>query len=50
MEERRIARGRSHKIKFIFGDIDRMATKNPDLERSQAVIEKQDIVVHLNVV
>ena len=49
MEERRIARGRSHKIKFIFKDIDRMAIKNSDLERSRAVIEKQNLVLHLNV-
>ena len=26
-----------------------MATKNQDLERSQGVIEKQDLVLHLNV-
>ena len=50
MEERRIARGRSQKINFIFGYIDCMATKNRDLETSQAVIEKQDLVLHQNVV
>ena len=42
--------GRSHKISCIFGDIDRMATKNADLERSKAVIDKQDLVLHPNVV
>ena len=42
--------GRSHKISCIFGDIDRMATKNADFERSQAVLEKNDLVLPLNVV
>ena len=42
--------GRSHKINCIFGDIDRMATTNVDFERSRAVLEKHDILLHLNVV
>ena len=42
--------GRSHRISCIFGDIDRMATTNADFERSQAVLEKQDLVLPLNVV
>ena len=50
MDKKEIARERFHKINFILGDIDCMATKKPDLERSWAVIEKQDLVLHLNVV
>ena len=50
MEEGRIAREQSHKINLICGDIDCMATKKQDLERSRAVIEKQDLVLHPNVV
>ena len=42
--------GRCHKISCIFGDIDHMATTNADFERSQAVLEKQDVVLPLNVV
>ena len=50
MEKKRKARVRSHKINFIFGDIDCMATKKPDFKRSRAVIEKQDLVLYMNVV
>ena len=42
--------GGSHKISCIFGDIDRMATTNADCERSRAVLEKQDLVLPLNVI
>ena len=42
--------GRSHKIRCIFGDIYWKATTNIDLERSQAVIENHDQVLHLNVI
>ena len=40
--------GRFHNIRCIFDAIDLMATKNPDFERSQEVIEKRDLVLHLN--
>ena len=50
MDEGTIDRAVFYKINYIFGDIDFMATKNADLERSRAVIEKQDIVLHLNIV
>ena len=42
--------GRSHNISCIFRDIDCMATKNADFERLQAVLEKLDVVLHINVV
>ena len=35
---------RSHKISCIFGDIDRMASTNPYLEISQAVLVKPVLV------
>ena len=41
---------RSHKIRCIFGAIDCIATKNADFEISRAVLEKRDVVLHLNVV
>ena len=41
---------RFQKISYIFEAIDIMATKNADFERSRAVIEKRDIVLHLNVI
>ena len=41
--------GRFHKISCIFDAIDLMATTNADFERSRAVIEKGDLVLHLNV-
>ena len=50
MEENLVDEGRYHKISCIFSDVDCMATKNTDSERSQAVIEKPDLVFHLNVV
>ena len=50
MKKKRKARVRSHKINFIFGDIDCMATKNADFERSIAVIENIDLILNLNVV
>ena len=50
MDEGTIDRAVFYKINYIFGDIDFMATKNADLERSRAVLEKCDIVLHQNVV
>ena len=45
-----IAGWRSHKISCIFGAIDCIATKNADFDRSRAVLEQRDLVLHLNVV
>ena len=41
---------RPHKISCIFGAIYRTATKNADFKRSQAVHEKRDVILYLNVV
>ena len=40
----------SQKISCIFDDIDRMATNNADFEISREVLEKIDVVLHLNAV
>ena len=45
-----MAGGRSHIISCVFGDIVPMATKNVDVKRSRAVLEKHDVVLHLNFV
>ena len=45
-----MAGGRSHKISCILGAIDRMATESADFERLRVVLERCDVVLHLNVV
>ena len=50
MESKMVNGGPSHKISCIFGDIDRMEKINADIKTSRAVIEKQDLVLPLNVV
>ena len=45
-----MARWWSHKISCIFAAINHMATRNADIKRSQAALEKRDVVLQLNVV
>ena len=44
-----MAGGWSHKISYIFGANDHMATKNADFKRLRAVLEKRDVVLHLKI-
>ena len=39
-----------HNIICIFSNIDRMATESADFERLRVVLERCDVVLHLNVV